>query len=44
MKRIWAIVLGALLLFSIAAFAQRRGGFGGGFGGGRRTIPTLKIT
>ena len=35
MKRIWAVVLGGLLLFSIAAFAQRRGGFGGGgFGGG----------
>lgn len=33
MKRIWAIVLGGLLLFSIAAFAQR---FGGGFGGRSR--------
>ncbi len=31
MKRIWAIVVGGLLLFTIAAFAQRRGG---GFGGG----------
>jgi hypothetical protein len=38
MKRIWAIVLGGLLLLSVAAFAQRRGGFGGGgFGGGRQT-------
>ena len=36
MKRIWAVVLGGLLLLSVAAFAQRRGGggFGGGFGGG----------
>lgn len=33
MKRIWAFVLGGLLLFSIAAFAQR---FGGGFGFGGR--------
>jgi hypothetical protein len=33
MKRIWAIVLGGLVLFSLAAFAQRRGGFGGGFRG-----------
>lgn len=35
MKRIWVIIVGGLLLFTIAAFAQRRGGFGGGgFGGG----------
>jgi hypothetical protein len=38
MKRIWVIVVGGLLLFTIAAFAQRRGGGfgGGGFGGGFR--------
>lgn len=37
MKRIWALLLGGLLLLTVAAFAQRRGGGrfgGGGFGGG----------
>jgi hypothetical protein len=38
MKRTWIMIVGGLLLFTLAAFAQRRGGgFGGGFGGRAET-------